>query len=54
MAYSAVFRYPGNYVLRKDGSLFCLLRWRCGYEHLTVRSAAECKERLAKSSRFIG
>jgi hypothetical protein len=54
VAYSVQFRYPGNYVLRKGGSLFCLLRLRCGHEHLTIRSAAECKDRLAKSSRFIG
>ena len=54
MAYSVQFRYPGNYVLRKGGSLFCLLRLRCGHEHLTIRSAAECKDRLVKSSRFIG
>jgi hypothetical protein len=53
MAYSAVFRYPGNYLLRKNGSRFSLLRLRCGHEHLTIRSAAECKDRLAKSSRFI-
>ena len=49
-----VFRYPNNYLLRKDGSLFCLLRLRCGHEHLTIRSAAECKDRLAKSFRFFG
>jgi hypothetical protein len=54
VAYSVLFRYPRNYVLRKDGFLFCLLRLRCGHEHLTIRSAAECKDRLAKSSRFIG
>jgi hypothetical protein len=54
VAYAAIFRYPENYILRKDGSLFCLLRLRCGHEHLTIRSAAECKDRLAKSSRFIG
>jgi hypothetical protein len=52
--YSVEFRYPRNYILRRDGSLFCLLRLRCGHEHLTIRSAAECKDRLAKSSRFIG
>jgi hypothetical protein len=27
---------------------------RCGHEHLTIRSAAECKDRLAKSSRVFG
>jgi hypothetical protein len=54
MAYSVAFRYPGNSLLRKGGSLFCLLRLRCGHEHLTIRSAAECKDRLVKSSRFIG
>jgi benzoyl-CoA reductase/2-hydroxyglutaryl-CoA dehydratase subunit BcrC/BadD/HgdB len=27
---------------------------RCGHEHLTIRSAADCKDRLAKSSRAIG
>ena len=54
MAYSVVFRYPENPVLSKDGSLFWLLRLRCGHEHLTIRSAAECKDRLAKNSRFIG
>jgi hypothetical protein len=53
MAYSAVFRYPEAYVLRKDGFRFCLLRLRCGHEHLTIRSAAECRDRLAKSSRII-
>jgi hypothetical protein len=52
--YSVEFRYPANYILRKNGSLFSLLRMRCGHEHLTIRSAAECKDRLAKSSRFIG
>jgi hypothetical protein len=54
VAYSVLFRYPENYVLRKDGALFWLLRLRCGHEHLTIRSAAECKDRLAKNSRFIG
>jgi hypothetical protein len=53
VAYSVEFRYPRDYV-RKDGSLFCLLKMRCGHEHLTVRSAADCKDRLAKSSRAIG
>jgi hypothetical protein len=54
VAYFVEFRYPSDYVLRKDGSLFCLLRLRCGHEHLTIRSAAKCKDRLAKSSRVIG
>jgi hypothetical protein len=52
VVYSVEFRYPRNYILRKDGSLFCLLRLRCGHQHLTIRSAAECKDRLA--SRPIG
>jgi hypothetical protein len=43
VAYFVEFRYPSDYVLRKDGSLFCLLRLRCGHEHLTIRSAAKCK-----------
>jgi hypothetical protein len=54
VVYSVEFRYPRNYILRKDGSLFCLLRLRCGHQHLTIRSAAECKDRLAKSSRVLG
>jgi hypothetical protein len=45
---------PASYVIRKDGSSFSLLRLRCGHEHLTIRSAAECKDRIAKSSRVIG
>ena len=56
MLYSVVFRYPADYILRKDGSLFCLLRMRCGHQHLTIRSAAECKDRLAsgpKGTRYI-
>jgi hypothetical protein len=52
--YSVQFRYPSDYVRRKDGSLFCLLRLRCSHEHRTIRSAAECKDRFAKSSRIIG
>jgi hypothetical protein len=52
VAYSVEFRFPQDYVLCKDGSLFCLLRMRCGHQHLTIRSAAECKDRLA--SRPIG
>jgi hypothetical protein len=54
VVYSVELRYPRDYVLRKDGSLFCLLRMRCGHEHLTIRSAAECKDRLAKNSKVIG
>jgi hypothetical protein len=53
VVYSVEFRYPQGYVVRKNGSSFCLLRLRCGHEHLTIRSAAECKDRLAKSSRVI-
>jgi hypothetical protein len=53
VAYSVEVRYPRDYV-RKDGSLFCLLKLRCGHEHLTIKSAAACKDRLAKSSRAIG
>lgn len=52
--YSVVFRYPKDYVVRKDGSLFCLLRMRCGHHHLTIRSAAECKDRLARRPVGIG
>jgi hypothetical protein len=52
--YSVEFRYPRDYVFREDGSVFHLLRMRCGHEHLTIRSAVECKDRLAKSSRVIG
>ena len=52
MSYSVVFRYGS--VLRRDQSRFDLLRARCGHEHLTIRSAAECKDRLAKSSRVLG
>jgi hypothetical protein len=54
MVYSVEFRYPNDYILRKDGSLFCLLRLRCGHEHLTIRRAAECKDRLTRSSNVIG
>ena len=54
MVYSVEFRYPRrNYILRKDGSLLCLLRMRCGHQHLTIRSAAECKDRR-KSASSIG
>jgi hypothetical protein len=52
MSYSVVFRFGS--VLRRDHSRFYLLRARCGHEHLTIRSAAECKDRLAKSSRVLG
>jgi hypothetical protein len=52
--YSVVFRYPTNYIQRKDGSPFCLLRMRCGHVHLTIRSAAECKDRLASGPKGIG
>ena len=55
MVYSVEFRYPRrNYILRKDGSLLCLLRMRCGHQHLTIRSAAECKDRLASRPISIG
>jgi hypothetical protein len=54
VVYSVEFRYPQDYVVRKDGSLFCLLRLRCGHEHLTIRSAAECKDRLASRPKGIG
>jgi len=47
VAYSVEFRYPQEYVLRRGGSLFCLLRMRCGHQHLTIKSAAKCKDRLA-------
>jgi hypothetical protein len=46
--YSVEFRYPQDYVVRKDGSLFCLFRMRCGHQHLTIRSAAKCKDGLAR------
>jgi hypothetical protein len=52
--YSVVFRYPTNYILRKDGSLLYLLRLRCGHLHLTIRSAAECKDKLASGPKGIG
>jgi hypothetical protein len=54
VVYSVEFRYPRDYILREDGSLFCLLKMRRGHENLTIRSAAECKDRLAKNSRIIG
>jgi hypothetical protein len=52
VSYSVVFRFGP--ILRKDQSRFYLLRVQCGHEHLTIRSAAECKDRLAKSYRVIG
>jgi hypothetical protein len=52
--YSVVFRYPKDYVVRRDGSPLSLLRLRCGHHHLTIRSAAECKERLAHRPIGIG
>jgi hypothetical protein len=54
MVYSVVYKYPTDYIWRKDGSLFCLLRMRCGHQHLTIRSAAECKDRLASGPKLIG
>jgi geranylgeranyl pyrophosphate synthase len=52
VSYSVVFRFGS--ILRKDQSRFNVLRARCGHEHLTIRSAAECKDRLARSLRAIG
>jgi hypothetical protein len=52
MSYSVMFRFGA--ILRKDQSCFYLFRARCGHEHLTIRSAAECKDRLAESFRVIG
>jgi hypothetical protein len=52
VSYSVVFRFGS--ILRKSPSRFYLLRARCGHEHLTIRCAAECRDRLAKSSRVIG
>jgi hypothetical protein len=52
VSYSVVFRFGS--ILRKDHSRFYLLGARCGHEHLTIRSAAECKDRLAKSFKVIG
>jgi hypothetical protein len=40
--------------VRKDGSPLYLLRMRCGHHHLTIRSAAECKEKLARRPIGIG
>jgi hypothetical protein len=51
VSYSVVFRFGS--IPRKDQSHFDLRRARCGHEHLTIRSAAECKDRFAKSSRVI-
>jgi hypothetical protein len=52
VSYSVVFRFGS--ILREDRSHFYLLGARCGHEHLTIRSAAECKDRLAKSFRVVG
>jgi len=52
VSYSVVFRFRSR--LREDQSRFYLLRARCGHEHLTIRSAAECKDRLAKGAKGIG
>ena len=58
MVYSVLIRYPKQYLRRKDGSLFSILRLRCGHHHLTIRSAAECKDRLASGPKglayFVG
>jgi hypothetical protein len=50
--YSVVFRFGS--MPRDNVSRFYLLRARCGHEHLTIKSAAECKDRLATSSRLLG
>jgi hypothetical protein len=52
MAFSVVFRYGS--VVREDHTRFWLVRARCGHEHLTVRSAAECRDKLVKGRRGIG
>ena len=52
MSYSVVFRFGA--ILRKDQSPYYLLRARCGHEHLTIRSAAECKDRLTKGGKGVG
>jgi hypothetical protein len=52
VSYSVVFRFGS--MLRNNQSRFYLLRARCGHEHLTIKSAAECKDRLATSSRPLG
>jgi hypothetical protein len=52
--YSVVLKYPKDYILRKDGTLFSLVRLRCGHQHLTIKSAAECKDRLANRPKGIG
>ena len=54
MVYSVVLRYPKDYILRKDGTLFNVVRLRCGHQHLTIKSAAECKGRLASGPKGIG
>jgi hypothetical protein len=53
VVYSVELSYPQDYVVHKDGSSFCLFRLRCGHEHLTIRSAAECKDRLASLPKGI-
>ena len=54
MVYSVVLKYPKDYILRKNGTLFSVVRLRCGHQHLTLRSAAECKERLASRPKGLG
>jgi hypothetical protein len=54
VVYSVVLRYPKDYILRKDGTLFNVVRLRCGHQHLTIKSAAECKDRLASRPKGIG
>jgi hypothetical protein len=49
--YSVVLRYPKHYTRQKHSSLF---RLRCGHQHLTLRSAAECKDRLAGGPKGVG
>ena len=54
MVYSVVLRYPKDYVRRKNGSRFGIIRLRCGHHHLTIKSAAECKDRLASGGKGFG
>jgi hypothetical protein len=54
MVYSVVLKFPKDYILRKDGTLFSVVRLRCGHQHLTIKSAAECKDRLASRPKRIG
>jgi hypothetical protein len=54
VVYSVVLKYPKDYLLWKDGTLFSLVRLRCGHQHLTIRSAAECKDRLAIRPKGMG